>query len=308
MAESKKYYYMRLQEGYFDSDEQILLESMPDGYLYSNILLKLYLKSLKRNGLLMFNERIPYNAQMIATITRHQIGTVEKAMEIFQQLGIVEVLDSGAIYMMDVQNYVGKTSTKADRIRAYRAKVEEEKNKAQPLPESTCTNKQDSLYICTPEKEKEKEKEKDSLYICTPEKEIEKEIEIEKEKEKKTIMSVSDETDCVDSPKKQKNKELYSEIVSYLNKKAGTKYRPSTPKTQALIRARESEGFSLDDFKIVIDKKCAEWIGDERMEQYLRPETLFGTKFEAYLNAKPSKRQTDTGITHGDQNDLDDLF
>lgn len=58
MAESKKYYYMRLQEGYFDSDEQILLESMPDGYLYSNILLKLYLKSLKRNGLLMFNERI----------------------------------------------------------------------------------------------------------------------------------------------------------------------------------------------------------------------------------------------------------
>lgn len=284
MAESKKYYYMRLQEGYFDSDEQILLESMPDGYLYSNILLKLYLKSLKRNGLLMFNERIPYNAQMIATITRHQIGTVEKAMEIFQQLGIVEVLDSGAIYMMDVQNYVGKTSTEADRIRAYRAKVEEEKNKAQPLPESTCTNKQDSLYICTPEKEKKKEKEK------------------------KTIMPVSDETDCVDSPKKQKNKELYSEIVSYLNKKAGTKYRPSTPKTQALIRARESEGFSLDDFKIVIDKKCAEWIGDERMEQYLRPETLFGTKFEAYLNAKPSKRQTDTGITHGDQNDLDDLF
>lgn len=284
MAESKKYYYMRLQEGYFDSDEQILLESMPDGYLYSNILLKLYLKSLKRNGLLMFNERIPYNAQMIATITRHQIGTVEKAMEIFQQLGIVEVLDSGAIYMMDVQNYVGKTSTEADRIRAYRAKVEEEKNKAQPLPESTCTNKQDSLYICTPEEEKKKEKEK------------------------KTIMPVSDETDCVDSPKKQKNKELYSEIVSYLNKKAGTKYRPSTPKTQALIRARESEGFSLDDFKIVIDKKCAEWIGDERMEQYLRPETLFGTKFEAYLNAKPSKRQTDTGITHGDQNDLDDLF
>ena len=288
MADSKKYYYMRLQEGYFDSDEQILLESMPDGYLYSNILLKLYLKSLKRNGLLMFNERIPYNAQMIATITRHQIGTVEKAMEIFQQLGIVKVLDSGAIYMMDVQNYVGKTSTEADRIRAYRAKVEEEKNKVQPLPESTCTNKQDSLYICTPEKEKEKE--------------------IEIEKKKKTIMPVSDETDCVDSPKKQKNKALYSEIVSYLNKKAGTKYRPSTPKTQALIRARESEGFSLDDFKIVIDKKCAEWIGDERMEQYLRPETLFGTKFEAYLNAKPSKRQTDTGITHGDQNDLDDLF
>lgn len=198
MAESKKYYYMRLQEGYFDSDEQILLESMPDGYLYSNILLKLYLKSLKRNGLLMFNERIPYNAQMIATITRHQIGTVEKAMEIFQQLGIVEVLDSGAIYMMDVQNYVGKTSTEADRIRAYRAKVEEEKNKAQPLPESTCTNKQDSLYICTPEKEIE--------------------IEIEKEKEKKIIMPVSDEAG--EQPTKPKRSKRFTppeveEVAAY---------------------------------------------------------------------------------------------
>ena len=118
MAEQKKYYYMRLNESYFDSDEQILLESMPDGYLYSNILLKLYLKSLKRDGLLMFNDRIPYNAQMIASITRHQVGTVEKALNVFQQLGIVEIMDSGAIYMLDVQNFVGKTSTEADRTQS----------------------------------------------------------------------------------------------------------------------------------------------------------------------------------------------
>lgn len=266
MADAKKYYYMRLNEGYFESDEQKLLESMPDGYLYSNILLKLYLKSLKRNGLLMFNDRIPYNAQMIATITRHQVGTVEKAMEIFQHLGIVEILDSGAIYMMDVQNFVGKTSTEADRIRAYRAKLEEEKNKAQALPEAPCPEETEDSYKCTPKKEKKKE------------------INI--------------------------NKKIYSDVISYLNEKAGTKYRASTSKTQSLIRARVAEDFTLDDFKIVIDKKCAEWLGDEKMEKYLRPETLFGTKFENYLNAKvASKQPINTGhAQNADQNDLDDYF
>lgn len=155
MADAKKYYYMRLNENYFDTDEQKVLESMPDGYLYSNILLKLYLKSLKRDGLLMFNERIPYNAQMIATITRHQIGTVEKALELFRQMGIVEILDSGAIYMLDVQNFVGKTSTEADRIRAYRSRIEGEK----ATLESGCTNVQAIPYKCTPEIEIELEPE-----------------------------------------------------------------------------------------------------------------------------------------------------
>lgn len=168
MADSKKYYYMRLNEGYFDSDEQILLESMPDGYMYSNILLKLYLKSLKRDGLLMFNDRIPYNAQMIAQITRHQVGTVEKALNIFRELGIVEILDSGAIYMLDVQNFVGRTSTEADRIRAYRARIDAEKK---ALPDTNCTKAIDGSYKCTPEKEIEKEKE------------TEKETEIEKKKD-----------------------------------------------------------------------------------------------------------------------------
>lgn len=76
------------------------------------------------------------------------------------------------------------------------------------------------------------------------------------------------------------------EIISYLNDKAGTKYKATTAKTKTAIHARLAEGFTVDDFKAVIDKKCAEWIGDPKMEKYLRPETLFGTKFEGYLNAK----------------------
>lgn len=81
------------------------------------------------------------------------------------------------------------------------------------------------------------------------------------------------------------DKEIYISIVSYLNEKAGTKYKSSTQKTKSAINARLAEGFTLEDFKTVIDKKCAEWMNSQ-MEQYLRPETLFGTKFEGYLNAK----------------------
>lgn len=69
MADNRKYYYLKLKESYFDDDAIVLLESMPDGILYSNILLKLYLKSLKNGGKLQLDENIPYTAQMIATLT-----------------------------------------------------------------------------------------------------------------------------------------------------------------------------------------------------------------------------------------------
>ena len=80
------------------------------------------------------------------------------------------------------------------------------------------------------------------------------------------------------------------EIVEYLNKKSGKNYKPNTNKTIGLIKARHNEGFSLLDFKSVIDKKCSDWIGTD-MEKFLRPETLFGTKFEGYLNEKANKRK-----------------
>ena len=72
-------------------------------------------------------------------------------------------------------------------------------------------------------------------------------------------------------------------IVDYLNEVSGKNFRAGTPKTKALIKARLNEGFSVNDFKAVIDKKYKQWRGGD-MEKYIRPETLFGTKFEGYLN------------------------
>ncbi|MFN6834538.1 phage replisome organizer N-terminal domain-containing protein [Enterococcus hirae] len=127
MSDNKRYYYLKLKENFFDSDEMVLLESMPDGYIYSNILLKLYLRSLKHEGKLMFNDRIPFNSTMLATITRHSVGVVEKAVQIFRDLQLIDVLDNGAIYMSDIQSFIGKSSTEADRKREYRKKIEEAK-------------------------------------------------------------------------------------------------------------------------------------------------------------------------------------
>lgn len=85
------------------------------------------------------------------------------------------------------------------------------------------------------------------------------------------------------------------EIIQYLNMRTGAKYKSSTSKTKQLINARVNEGFTVDDFKTVIDKKCVEWAGTE-FEKFLRPNTLFGTKFESYLNqnvVKPKTKKSD---------------
>ena len=87
----------------------------------------------------------------------------------------------------------------------------------------------------------------------------------------------------------------YSEIVDYLNKRTGKKYRASSQKTRRLIKARFNEKYTVDDFKKVIDNKCLEWLRDDKMSRYLRPETLFGTKFESYLNQDNKNNQVPNG-------------
>mgnify|MGYP004525150849 CR=1 FL=1 len=126
MSDSKKYYYLKVKDNFYESEEMIILQNMPDGYLYSDILMKLYLRSLKNNGKLMFKDVIPYTPSALAQVVRHQVGTVEKALKIFQDLGLIEVLDNGAIYMLDIQNFIGKSSTEADRKRLYRAEIQKE--------------------------------------------------------------------------------------------------------------------------------------------------------------------------------------
>lgn len=100
-------------------------------------------------------------------------------------------------------------------------------------------------------------------------------------------------------------------IVDFLNSKAGTAYRPTSKATRSHITARIAEGYTVKDFCEVIAKKCDEWKGTD-MEKYLRPETLFGSKFENYLNAPAVQRKTygpnGVEIKQDAEDDLSDIL
>jgi uncharacterized phage protein (TIGR02220 family) len=93
----------------------------------------------------------------------------------------------------------------------------------------------------------------------------------------------------------------YSNIIDYLNAKTGSSYKSTSKKTQTLIKTRFNEKFTEQDFYTVIDNKTTTWLNDPKMNKYLRPETLFGTKFESYLNEQPVKYQSNPkGATFDD--------
>lgn len=105
------------------------------------------------------------------------------------------------------------------------------------------------------------------------------------------------EPDPTPEPEEKENSEItqktddipYDRVIKYLNAKAGTNYRATNKATQRLIKARFNEGMTTKDFKKVIDNKCDDWLKDPKMCEYLRPATLFGSKFESYLNQKPKR-------------------
>ncbi|HCQ5582057.1 TPA: conserved phage C-terminal domain-containing protein [Clostridioides difficile] len=88
---------------------------------------------------------------------------------------------------------------------------------------------------------------------------------------------------------KTKDKEIYKRVIDYLNKTVDKSFKSTTKKTISLIDARLKEGFTEEEFYKVIDNKVLNWLYDDKMNAYLRPETLFGNKFESYLNETPKK-------------------
>lgn len=99
----------------------------------------------------------------------------------------------------------------------------------------------------------------------------------------KNIQPLSGKPDCGEGP------DEVAEIIGYLNAKTGSNFKATIYKTQTLILQHLKEGFSVDDFKIAIDKKCADWLNDPERVKYLRPDTLFGDKFEGYVNQQDAR-------------------
>lgn len=229
----------------FDDEKILLIESLPEADSIIVIWFKLLCLAGKNNnsGVFTLNDKIPYTDEMFATIFRRPLNTVRMALKVFEQYGMIEIINN----VVTIPNW-GKHQT-LDKIEArneYMRKYMQEYRQKQLGKVNGKVNSESNSKPNVSAPDIDIEEDKEDIYIpCR-------------------------------------------EIVFYLNEKAGTSYRPSTKKTQSLIKARFNEGFGLGDFKKVIDIKSQEWLGTD-MAKYLRPETLFGTKFEGYLNQKSDK-------------------
>jgi predicted phage replisome organizer len=160
MASTKKYYWLKLKEDFFEDDTIEWIEEQPNGEKYSLFYLKLCLKSLKTDGILIRNVGemlIPYDVKKLAEITKTDVDTVRVAMEIFKNIGLIQILENGEIYMAQLKNMVGSETSKAQLMRNKRAR---DKQKALEEPKKDSGNNvTKALPNCYTEKEKEKEKD-----------------------------------------------------------------------------------------------------------------------------------------------------
>ena len=172
MSKAKKYYWLKLQKDFFKRHDIRIIESMPNGKDYILFYLKLLCESTSHEGFLRFSETIPYNEEMLSTITNTNIDIVRSAVKIFSELHMIDILDDGTYYMNEVQKMLGFETEWARKKREYREKqnlVKDENKTAQ----RQCLEKEDNV--------------RQELEL-----EIEKELEIDIEKDKEDIYVQSD--------------------------------------------------------------------------------------------------------------------
>ena len=133
MAE-KKYYWLKLKRDFFKRHDIRIVEDMPNGKDYILFYLKMLVESVDHEGGLRFNDTIPYNDEMLAIITNTNIDIVRNAMQIFTQLGMIEVLDNGTIYMSEVQKMIGSAADNDNAIRQQRFRDKKKREQIDEIP------------------------------------------------------------------------------------------------------------------------------------------------------------------------------
>lgn len=237
MSESKKYYWLKLKEDFFDDDTIQFIEEQENGIIYSNFYLKLCLKSIRTNGKLMRligKNLIPYDVKSLAKLTQVPADTVAVAMNLFERMGLVERLETGEIYLAQINELIGTETDKAAIMRRKRAK--------EKLLGNDVTKIGNNITPMLPER--------------YPEIEIEKDIEIRdryRDREREEIEDPPDDerpasTAHISVPYEQ-IKGLYNEIcVSFPKCTAMSEARKKA------IRARFSSGYTLEDFRRLFEK------------------------------------------------------
>lgn len=249
--------WIKLKVGMFDDSKIKYIEALPERDTIITIWVKLLTLAGKYNeqGYIMLSENLPYNAEMLSNEFNRPLNSVRLAIQTFQKLGMVE--DVGALRITNWEKHQN-----VEGLEKIRQQTRERVRK-----------------------HREQNKLNNSNVTVTQGNATEEELELDKELELEEEVNILSGNPTTHQPH-------YQPIINYLNEKTGKHYKYTTNKTQTVIKARWNEGFTEDDFRKVIDNKAAEWKGTD-MEKFLRPETLFGNKFEGYLNQQVSNKESD---------------
>lgn len=268
--------WIRLDIGVFDDEKFDAIKTLPDKNDIQLIWVKLLCLAGRcdESGFLALSKEIPYTDEMLAERFDMDIGTVQRALQIFQSLKMIDVVDN--VYM--VSNWL--KYQKNDELNRYK-----EGNR---IRQQRHRDKQKQMFL------EEKQKEEDARNVT---RNVINNVNccicecIEDNNLNNSNNPIDNNKNINSKNTKDKYKESIEHIIDYLNKSTGKRFKANSKSTNSHIIARLKEGFTEEDFKTVIDNKCAEWKDDPKMDQFLRPQTLFSGKFESYLNQHKPKSQ-----------------
>ena len=288
MAKTKIYFWLKVDKKFFDNLFIKRLKNMPGGYTMTVIYIRLMLESLEDDCILYYEGYFDNLVQELALKLDVSEDDINMTVAYFTKCGLIQIDDDGHATLSQAKAMVESETNWA------KYKRDQRKN-SQNVPKLENVQKLETVSNS-----------------CPTEKEIDKELELELELklDKEYIVEQNSPTEqsseyifpewldenSIKDLEKTKNKELWIPIV-YLNQVANKRYK-FVDKIKKFLLARFNEGYTLEDFKQVIDVKTEEWKDNPEFFKYLRPETLFGSKFDSYLNQKPkiSKSKPDNNF------------
>lgn len=270
MAKTKIYFWLKVDKKFFDNLFIKRLKNMPGGYTMTVIYIRLMLESLEDDCILYYEGYFDSLVQELALKLDVSEDDINMTVAYFTKCGLIQIDDDGHATLSQAKAMVESETNWA------KYKREQRKN-SQDLPKlDNVQNKKTISNSCPTEIEQENRvnSKSNNLYLDN----------ILSGNPDYNFPTWLEET-AIKDLEKTKHKELWIPIA-YLNQVANKRYK-FVDKTKRLLLARLKEGYTLEDFKQVIDIKTAEWKDSPEFSKYLRPETLFGSKFDGYLNQKP---------------------
>ena len=267
---------------------------MPGGYTMTVIYMRMMLESLESDCILYYEGYFETLKEELALKLDVSEDDISMTIAYFTQCGLIQIDEDKNAELTQAKALVQQETNHAAYMRSYR-KEQQEKEKNLTLLSNNFT----TLSTCRTEKEIDKEKELEQDLKLDINKEYIVEGTSPNEQSSSFTFPTWLEETAIKDLEKTKHKELWIPVV-YLNQVANKRFK-FVDKTKRLLLARFKEGYTLEDFKQVIDIKTAEWKDSPEFSKYLRPETLFGTKFDGYLNQKPKTikgKSEDTSQTY----------